>query len=57
MADWERASGDGGEVEFLGEFWVKPTIRSYFSTFLLAATSSRFKFSFSCSVSARMAAS
>ena len=44
-------------MELWGEFWVRPTIRSYFSAFLLAMANSRFKFSFSCSVSARMAAS
>jgi len=44
-------------VEFWGEFWVEPTIRSYFSTLRLAIASSRFKFSFSWSAPARMAAS
>ena len=44
-------------MEFWGEFWAEPTMRSYFSTLRLAIVRSRFKFSFSCSVSARMAAS
>ena len=44
-------------MEFWGEFWDGPTIRSYFSTLRLAIVSSRFKFSFSCRVSAKMAAS
>lgn len=44
-------------MEFWGEFWVKPTMCSYFSAFRLAVASSRLRFSFSCKVSAKMAAS